>query len=74
MGANRQAMRLRFVIETVSAAIAHMPKNLSSRSTFLDCDHLNSHRHCPLAREATDNLGAIDDFGDIGILSRYFSD
>jgi hypothetical protein len=74
MGANRQAMRLRFVIETVSATIAYMPKNLSSISIFLDCNYLNSHWHCPLARKATDNLSAIDNFGDVRILSRYFSD
>jgi hypothetical protein len=73
MGADGQAVRLRFVIKTMSAAVAHMAENLSSLSTFLHCDHLNTHRHCPLAREATDNLRAIDDLSDIGVFSRYFS-
>ena len=66
-------MRLGFVIKTMPAAVAHMPEDLFRRSAFLDRDYLNTHRHCLLALETTDDLGAIDDFHDIGIFSRYFS-
>ena len=56
MGANRQTLRLRFVIKTMSAAIAHVSDNLLGLSTFFDRDHLNTHRHCLLAFKATDYL------------------
>ena len=73
MGANRQTLCLRFVIKTMSAAVAHMPNNFLGLSTSFDRDHLNTHRHCLLAFKATDNLREIDHFCDIGIFSRYFS-
>jgi hypothetical protein len=73
MGANRQTLCLRFVIKTMSAAVAHMPNNFLGLSTSFDRDHLNTHRHCLLAFKAPDNLGEIDHFCDIGIFSRYFS-
>jgi hypothetical protein len=66
MGTNRQTLRLRFVIKTMSAAVTHMPDNLLGLSTYFDRDHLNTHRHCPLAFKA-------DHFCDIGIFSWYFS-
>ena len=72
LGANRQTLRLRFVIKTMSAAVAHMPDNLLGLSTSFDRDHLNTHRHCLLAFKATDNLGEIDHFCDIGILVGIF--
>lgn len=73
MGANGAALRLLFVIKTMSAAVTHVPNNLLGLSTFLDRDHLDTHRQCPLAFKATDNLSEIDHFGDIGISRRYFS-
>lgn len=73
MGANRQTLRLRFIIKTMSAAVAHVPENLPGLSTFSNRDHLNTHRHCLLAFKAPNNLREIDHFGDIGIFSRYFS-
>jgi len=73
MGANRQTLRFRFVVKTMSAAVAHVPDNLLGLSTFFDRDHLNAHRHSLLAFKAKDNLGEIDHFGDIGVSSRYFS-
>jgi len=73
MGANRQTLRLRFVIKTMSAAVAHVPDNLLGLSTYFERDHLNTHRYCLLAFKATDDLREIDRFCDIGIFSRYFS-
>jgi hypothetical protein len=73
MGANRQTLRFRFVIKTMSAAVAHLPDNLLRLPAFFDRDHLNAHRHCLLAFKAKDNLSEIDHFGDIGVSGRYFS-
>jgi hypothetical protein len=73
MGANRETLRPRFVIKTMSAAIAHTPDNLLGLSTSFDRDHLNSHRHRLVAFKATNNLREIDHFCDMGILSKYFS-
>jgi len=73
MGANRQTLRFRFVIKTMSAAVTHLPDNLLGLPAFFDRDHLNAHRHCLLAFKAKDNLSEIDHFGDIGVSGRYFS-
>jgi len=73
MGANRQTLRLCFVIKSMSAAVAHAPDNLPGLSASFDRDHLNSHRHRLVAFKATNNLREIDHFRDIGIFSRYFS-
>src|SRR4029453_2945277 len=72
MGANRQTLRLRFVIKTMSAAVAHVPHSILGFSVFFDRDHLDTHRHCLLAIKTTDHLSEIDHFGDVGIFSRYF--
>src|SRR5262245_8224471 len=74
MGAIRQTLRLRFVVKTMSAAVVHVPDSLLGFSGFFDSDHLDTHRHCSLAFETADHLSEIDDFRDVGVFSRYFSD
>jgi hypothetical protein len=73
VGTNRETLRLRFVTKTMSAAVAHAPNNLLGLIIPFDRNHLNTHRHCPLAFKATDNFGEKDHLCDIGIFSRYFS-
>ena len=57
----------------MSAAVAHAPNNLFGLIVPFDRDHLNTHRHCPLAFEATDRLGEVDNVCDMGVFSGYFS-
>src|SRR5690349_12696935 len=73
MRLNGPALRFSFVVETMSAAVAHVAENFPGAAIFLDRDHLDAHRPRLLAFKATDHLGEIDHLDDGGILGRYFS-
>ena len=73
MGVNRQTSHPLFIVKTMCTAVTFVPENLFGLSIFFERNHLNTHRHRPLVFTATDNLREIDRFGDIGIVSWYFS-